>query len=77
MRTVTTAGAPPGTFIHAEISAMSGNRPNIVQRPYHRAAPFLQPLEKKRIVKVIAVDIMEMHNVRLQFIELLDEPFGG
>src|SRR5690554_1406244 len=75
--TMVTVALPAETGIAIEIAAMSGEGPAIVESPHHRQAPVFQPIAQHFYLKVIAVQIVQVHQVGLQAIQLLQKRSGS
>ena len=59
-----------------EISAMPRKGPAVMQRPDHRNILFPQIVEQHLIIEIIAMNIVQMNNIRLYFgPQPFDQPF--
>ena len=66
--------APLRAFCISEVCAMARKSPTIMQRPTHLTRLRCQPLEKHLNINIVAMDVMQMHNIGLDFIEPFEEP---
>lgn len=73
LRAVTAAGEPPVAANVLEMRAMARERPAIVQRPANLAAMPCQPPEQHLDVDVVSVDVVQVHDVGVDLVELLQQ----
>lgn len=73
-RAVMTATLPTIASCKHIVGAVPGERPTIMQRPVNPSAEFLAEIsEQDGIIEVIAVNVMEMNDVRLLLAQYTDQ----
>jgi hypothetical protein len=77
LNTLTALILPLVAFFHGKMGTIGGKSPAIVKSPDQLRLILAEPGKQKLQVAIMTMDIMQMHNVRLDVLQLGDQLPGG